>query len=140
MPYLPSNLPFPEPANEQAQFWAHCRRRRLMLQVCADCGRPCHPPLPICPGCQSLNRAWREAPLPARLYTFTVVHHASHDAVKGHQPYNVAVVEFPALPGVRLVSNVVDVAPAELVIGMALDLVWEDGPGGQPLPRFRRLR
>jgi len=137
MPYLPAELPFLETAHEQAEFWAHCRQRRLLFQACGECGRPCHPPLPICPGCQSARRVWRQAPLPARLYSYTVVHHASHPAVKAHLPYNIALVEFPALPGVRLISNVVEVPPTALVIGMALELIWQDGANGQPLPRFR---
>lgn len=52
-------------------------------------------------------------------------------------PYNV-VVEFPALPGVRLVSNVLDVTPADLAIGDALALVWDEVKAAGPLPRFRR--
>jgi hypothetical protein len=39
------------------------------------------------------------------------------------------------MPGVRLVSNLIDAEPA---VGMAVTLAWEDGPAGQPLPRFRR--
>jgi uncharacterized OB-fold protein len=139
MPYLPADLPFLDTAHEQAEFWAHCRRRRLMFQACGDCGRPCHPPLPICPGCQSAQRVWIAAPSAARLFSYTVVHHASHPAVTAHLPYNVALVEFPELPGVRLISNVIDAAAEALVVGMALELVWEDGPAGQPLPRFRRI-
>lgn len=135
MPYLPDALPFPEPHPESAPFWAHCRSRRLCFQACAACGRLRHPPGPRCPACRSDAVAWREAPPRGRIFSYTVAHHPADDSVRGRGPYNVILVEFPELPGVRLVSNLIDAEPA---VGMAVALVWEDGPAGQPLPRFRR--
>jgi len=136
--YLPDTLPMPEPAPESRAFWAHCRERRLMFQTCADCDRAAHPPVPLCPACQSAKRAWVEAPELARVFSYTVIHHPADDSVRDAVPYNVVLVEFPGLDGVRLVSNIVDVPPAEIEIGMELNLLWEQGPGGQWLPRFRR--
>jgi uncharacterized protein len=133
--YLPDTLPFPAPLPDSAPFWAHCRGRRLRFQACAACGLPRHPPGPRCPDCQSDATAWREAPQRGRIFSYTVAHHPADASVRGRGPYNVVLVEFPELPGVRLVSNLVDAEPA---VGMAVTLVWEDGPQGQPLPRFRR--
>ncbi len=80
---------------------------------------------------------WRGAPAPAELYSFTVVHYASHPAVKQNLPYVVGLVTFPDLPGVKLVTNITEVDPADVEIGMALTLWWDDVGDGMFLPRFR---
>ena len=87
------------------------------------------------------------APDHATVFTFTVVHHASHPAVNGHLPYVVAVVNFPELAQVRLVTNVTDVDPAQMRVGMSVRLWWDRladadadaDAGARPmyLPRFR---
>ncbi len=135
-----SYLSTPAPAFDEisAPFWAHCAERRLCFQSCGDCGHLAHPPIPICPHCRSLNRQWRSAPDAASVFSFVWVHTAAHASVRDRLPYNVVLVEFPELPGIRLVSNVIDVQRGELAIGDALTLAWEEGGDGQMLPRFRR--
>jgi uncharacterized OB-fold protein len=136
MPYLPDKMPPPEVTATSEPFWQHCAQRRLTFQACGDCGEFVHPPLPVCPRCQSLNRTWHEAPAAATVFSFTWIHTAAHDAVAGSLPYNVVLVEFPGLPGVRLVSNVIDVAYGEIHIGDRLILHWEKAAGDLWLPRF----
>jgi len=137
MSYFEGHDVAPVPNADDAAFWAHCAERRLMFQHCADCATVTHPPIGVCPHCQSLRRDWAEAPAEARVYSCTWVHTAVHEAVKRPLPYNVAVIEFPALPGVRLISNVVDAAQETLRIGTPVALVWETIGDGQALPRFR---
>jgi uncharacterized OB-fold protein len=72
------------------------------------------------------------------VFSFTWVHTAAHESVAQSLPYNVAVVEFPALPGVRLISNVMGVGPGELAVGDALSLAWDPAGEAMFLPRFRR--
>jgi uncharacterized OB-fold protein len=136
MSYLP--LPGPTPSIDDAPFWQSCHDRALRFQRCAACRRFRHPPGPGCPACTSLASTWEPASDDARLFSFTVVRHAVSQALVAHVPYNVAVVEFPAIGGVRLISNVTDVPPAELRIGLPLVLDWQVAPNGVPLPRFRR--
>ena len=81
---------------------------------------------------------WQPASGRAEVFTYTVVHHPSHEAVKPVLPYNIAVVAFPELNGVRLVSNVIDVGPNDMQVGMKVRLVWEEHTAGVFLPRFRR--
>lgn len=136
MPYLPNDQLRPEPSLDDAPFWEGCRARELRFQHCGDCGRFRHPPTPRCPWCQSANAAWAPARGPARLYTWTEVHHAAHPAVRGRGPYVVAVVEYPEMDGVRVISNLADTPAPE--IGSALELYWDDIGEGMSLPRFRR--
>lgn len=137
MSYLPPSLLPSEPPDGEAEFWAHCNARRLMFQSCPHCGHAVHPPLPVCPRCQSLERAWVEAPARAVVFSFTWAHSAAHPDVRDALPYNVVLLEFPDLPGVRLVSNVVDTSPGDLGIGDPVELAWDEA-GAQWLPRFRK--
>jgi uncharacterized OB-fold protein len=135
--YLPAEVPLPEPARWERPFWDFCRQRSLRFQVCAACGRARHPPMPCCPACNSFADTWIEAPDDAELFTYTIIHHASHPALRDSLPYNVAVVMFPALQSVRLVTNIVACRNEDLRIGMPLSLVWEEPRSGHVLPRFR---
>lgn len=122
---------------EHVVFWRYCAHGELRFQRCADCGAYRHPPAPLCPGCRSARSHWELAPDDAELFSYTVVHHAASTALKDAVPYNVAVVAFPSLGNLRIVSNVIDAAPAELKIGMPLILVWQPHKERR-LPRFRR--
>jgi uncharacterized OB-fold protein len=137
MSYFAEGMPRPEPNMDDEGFWRHCAQRRLMIQCCAECGAPRHPPTPVCWKCRSLQTAWTQAPARAEVFTYTVVHHALHDAVAGRTPYVVALVSFPDLPGPRLVTNITDVDPERVCIGMPVTLWWDDVGGGMFLPRFR---
>jgi uncharacterized OB-fold protein len=138
MAYLPDTLLLP-PGPDDGEFWEHCDAGRLVFQGCAHCATVVHPPTPMCPGCQSTERAWVNAPREARVFTYTWAHSAAHESVKAVLPYNIVLVEFPALPGVRLVSNVVNVVPGELNFGDPLELAWEACANGRQLPRFRKI-
>ena len=128
----------PAPNADDAPFWAHCGERRLTFQKCGDCGTLTHPPIGVCPHCQSLSRVWVEAPAQGRVYSFTWIHTAVDDSVARSLPYNVAVVEFPEMPAVRLVTNVIDGRPGQIAIGDPVTLSWDPIEGGMFLPRFRK--
>lgn len=138
MAYLPDTA-LPPPSQEDFEFWRNCDARRLAFQGCARCDTVVHPPLPVCPGCQSIERVWVDAPDHGRVFSFTWAHTAAHESIKPALPYNIALVEFPTLPGVRLVSNVVNVGLGELSIGDQVALIWEATSGGRWLPRFRKV-
>lgn len=135
-PYLPVDTPMPPPDPWERAFWDHCRDKRLMFQACGDCGRVRHPPMPYCPHCRATAHEWRPAGDDATLFTWTIVHHPSHPALAAAVPYVVAVVEFPSLQNVRLLTNLIDVPFDAIYIGMPLALVWQDLPSGAVLPRF----
>ena len=137
MPYLPPTLPAIEPTLDDAEFWRNCAEERLVFQRCSECQRFRHPPSPVCPSCHSMKVEWVEPVGPGRIFTYTLAHYPSHPDVRASLPYNIVVAEFPQCGGVRLISNVVDAAPQDLAIGAPVAVVWEDGPAGMRLPRFR---
>lgn len=137
-PYLPTDL-VPQPGFDERGFWAHCNEQRLMFERCAACGLHRHPPVALCPACQSSAIAWTEAPRVGTVYSYTVVHHAPHPSLRPHVPYNVAVIAFEGLDEVRFISNVVDANPEDMQIGMPVELTWQGPVGGYWLPRFKRV-
>jgi uncharacterized OB-fold protein len=52
-------------------------------------------------------------------------------------PYAIAVIALENSGGVRMISNVVDVDPATLAIGLPVELAWEDMSADLAIPRFR---
>lgn len=136
MAWFSPDMPRPVPNLDDAAFWEGCAARHLRFQHCADCDAARHPPTPICPNCRSAAVRWEEAPSQAEVYTYTVIHYAAHPAVNVRLPYVAAVVTFPGLHGVRLVSNITDCEPSGVKIGMPVRLWWDDIGEGMFVPRF----
>ena len=119
------------------QFWDFCARRELRFQRCGGCGRFRHPPRPGCPHCASTNVAWVASAGRGRVFTFTMVHHEEFPSLAAELPYNVSAGVLDDVPGVRLVTNVVDVAPGALAIDLPVVLAWDEPQAGVVLPRVR---
>lgn len=137
MAIFPAGMPAPQPNFDDRGFWESCNEKRLRFQCCAQCATARHPPTPVCARCRSLEQAWKETAGRGTVYSYTVIHHASHEAVKPNLPYVVAVVEFDDVPGVRLVTNVTDVPPRDVRIGMRVELWWDRIGDASFLPRCR---
>ncbi|MBW2233108.1 MAG: Zn-ribbon domain-containing OB-fold protein [Deltaproteobacteria bacterium] len=118
-------------------FWEYCARRELRFQKCGGCGAFRFPPMTGCRECGETEIEWVAVAGRGRVFSYTIVHHAAIPLVVDEVPYAVVVVEFDDAPGARLISNVLDLDPDEVEIGMELDLVWEEPDSGAVLPRFR---
>lgn len=104
-------------------FWTMGADGRLRFQQCAACGYYIHPPTSYCPQCGGRDTAPAAVSGRATLYSFTVNHQPwdGDDA-----PYVVAIVELAEQDGLRLMTNIVDVEPDEVYIGMPLEVTFED--------------
>lgn len=138
MSYLPEGMPSPHPTVDDAPFWAACQEKRLVVRRCESCLKCFHPPLPTCPNCASTQLSWQPVSGRGTVYTYTIGHHAVHPALKGHPPYNVSIVLLDDADDVRLISNVVDVAPADMYIGLPVEVCFEPSSEGPLLPRFKK--
>jgi uncharacterized OB-fold protein len=87
----------------------------------------------MCPRCRSL--ATETAPLSGRgtLYSYAILHHPQNPAFD--YPLAAALVDLDE--GVRLVSNLVDVDPGEIRIGMRLTVEFAPTSAGGAVPVFR---
>lgn len=138
MAYLPAEISGPMPTIDDQPFWNYCQQRELRFQRCTNCRRFRHPPAPVCSHCRSFASEWVRAPEAGVVFSYTIVHHPLHPAVTTIVPYNVVVVDFPECDHVCLVSNVIDVPPEQIRIGMEVSLIWETAGNGMLVPRFRR--
>ena len=117
-------------------FWLATAEHRLVIPRCTACATYRFPPSPFCPHCRAQDVEWIEHDGTGEIYSFTVIRHAVIPAMKDSLPLVAAVVELPGT-GCRLVGNVVDVAPEDVRIGMAVRVDWYDVREGTTIPVFR---
>lgn len=131
-------LPAPSPAvnPETREFWAATADGRLLLKRCLDCGTVIWYPRAICPECASLRTEWVEAVGRGRIYSYTV-NHRGEGAYQGSPPFVLAYVQLDEGP--RMMTNIVGADPAELAVGLPVEVVFHDTGDGSALPRFRPL-
>lgn len=116
-----------------AWFWEGCREGELRIQRCDGCGALQHPPGVRCPVCGSMQLGWTVASGRGTLYSWAVPHHPQVPAFD--YPFVVGLVELEE--GTRLVSNITDVEPADLRIGMPLEVHWIEADTDVVLHQFR---
>jgi len=142
MPDPQTNAPRPVPApdKETQFFWDAAKRGELAILRCEDCRTFIHPPKHRCRGCLSVNLAPHVVSGLGRLYTLTRTHYVYHPAFREQAPYVVALVELEEDPSVRLVSNILECAPEDVAIGMAVEVVFEQVTDEIALPQFRPVQ
>jgi uncharacterized protein len=135
--------PVPVPDEQSRPFFAAASQGVLLLRRCDDCGTFMAPaggigtPLrPRCVCCFSAALAWAPAGGRGTLYSFALMHQVYDPAFAREVPYNIAVVELDE--GVRMTTNVIGCANAELWIGMPLEVVFEQVSDEVAIPKFRR--
>lgn len=120
--------------DDNAVFWDAAMEGRLVAQRCADCGVLRHPPRPMCPHCRSLTVEAVTLSGLGTLYSYAILHHPQHPAFE--YPLPVALVDLDE--GVRVVSNLVDVDPTAIQIGMRVQVAFEPTADDRAVPVFRR--
>ena len=126
--------PIPVPSPETRPFWEAARRHELSLPKCRACGALHYYPRGACPKCLSGDLTWERVSGKGSLHTFTIVHRGQ----KGFPvptPYVLAVVELAEGP--RMMSTLIDVDPAAVKIGMAVEVVFRDVSDAIALPLFK---
>jgi uncharacterized protein len=118
---MPRKLPLI--TTENAAFWQGGESGRLMIQHCGDCSRWFHPPAPVCPRCGSLTVEPKATSGRGQVASYTVNHQAWTPELT--EPYVVALVELDEQPGLRLLSNIVGLSPAEVRIGLPVQVCFE---------------
>jgi uncharacterized OB-fold protein len=125
--------PAPILTPDNAFFWKACERGELVAQCCGACGALAHPPRPMCPHCHSLAREVVRLSGRGEVYSWIVPRH----------PAPIGFAEAPVVAlilldeGLRLVSNVVGVAPEAMRNGLRVVVGFEAAAGGHAVPVFR---
>ncbi len=131
--------PLPAVDERNAPFWTGGADGRLRMQRCGGCGHVVHPPALLCPHDHSPDLAWKELSGRGEVETWT---EAVHALLPGFPTTTIiALVALDEDRTARVLTNLVDVEPEHVEIGMPVEVVFEhhrveDGPDVY-LPLFR---
>jgi uncharacterized OB-fold protein len=133
--YFPDGMPPPLADATTLPWWEAAAEHRLVVQRCTACEQTRHPPAPVCSACRSTEFDWKPVSGAGAVYTYTIVHRPI--AAGQELPYVIAVVGLEGSGGLRMISNIVEVDPGAVEVGMAVEVVWEDMSDELAIPRFR---
>ncbi len=131
-----SAIPRPLPGMDglSGDFYRECERRRgLVFQRCEGCGAFRHPPRVLCAECGSDRVSWAPSAGRGAIFSWTVTHQAPHPAFAGQVPYAVVVAELEE--GARIVASLRELAPADLELGLPVEVELEEVSEGILLPQ-----
>ena len=122
-------IPLPDienlPDYEQG-FWEAARNHELRIQQCSDCKKFRHLPTPMCPYCHSLEYDWTKMSGRGKVYSHLIVRHPVHRALRDNEqtPYNICLIELEEQDELRMVSNVLNIAPEDINIDMPVEVTF----------------
>lgn len=132
----PAARPDPVETPETAFFWDAAARGELVGLACAECGEFQHPPRPMCPRCHSTRRRELRLSGRGRVLAWVLPRHPA--PIGFAEPPIVALVDLDE--GIRLVSNLVEVEPGAIAVGLAVEVTFAPTAGGRAVPVFRPAR
>ena len=133
--FFPDTMPSPVADATTLPWWQAAAEHRLVVQRCTACGHTRLPPSPVCAECRSAEASWQPVSGRGEVFTYTIVHRPI--AANQPLPTVIAVIALEGAGGLRIISNLVAVDPAQVRIGMPVEVVWEDMSDELAIPRFR---
>jgi len=113
----------PKLTEANAHFWQGGREGHLQFRRCCTCGTYIHPPSPRCPEC--LGKDLEVAAVSGRGTVLTYTFNHQPWVPSPDHPYPIAIVEMEEQVGLRLMTNLVNLAPESVAIGLAVQVVFE---------------
>jgi uncharacterized OB-fold protein len=130
-----SDRPLPLPDPDTAFFWEATAQQKLKILRCQDCKTYIHYPKPSCWNCAGSNLIPEEVSGRGTVYSYTV----TQQPVPGYEPpFAVVIVELDEQRGLRMVSNIVDVPPEDVRIGMPVQVTFQQVADDVWLPLFEK--
>lgn len=127
--------PLPSPNPLTAPYWQAAQQGELTLPRCTVCAKFHFYPRAACPHCGCRQLAWQPVAGRGEVYSFTVVHRAPSKGFEDLVPYVVAVVALDEGP--HLMTRLVQIIPADVRIGMRVQVVFERQDDETTLPVFK---
>lgn len=125
----------PRPTSETQAYWDGAKEHRLLIQQCGDCEAFQFYPRPMCTHCSSANVNWVEAAGSGTLLSFSVI---ARPVSKAYGDANSSILALVKLAeGPQMMTNIVDCDPADLAIGDAVTVVFEDWSDEISMPKFK---
>lgn len=124
----------PEPDESSTFYWEAASRGVLAILRCRGCTRLVHPPRLPCPRCGGGDAVAEAVSGRGVVHAVTISHHPSTGR---SSPFALALVALEEDPEARLLAEILHVEPADVAIGLAVDVTFEDVGEGVRLPQFR---
>ena len=128
--------PLPEPTPVSRPFWDGLREHRILVQYSPSTDRYVFYPRTLAPGSLADDLEWHEIDGAGTLYTYTVARRPTGPPWADTVPQLPPVVQWDAGP--RFSTELIDVDPGDVLIGMRVVPVFCDVPGtSTTLLRYR---
>lgn len=134
----PLERPMPVPTPTTAPFWDALREHRIRIQYSPSSQRYVFYPRVRAPGTLADDLEWREISGLGTLYSFTVARRPVGPHFADAVPLLTAIVEWDEGP--RFSTELVNVAPEDIRIGMRVRPVFVDHPAEQDDQGITMLR
>jgi uncharacterized OB-fold protein len=121
--FMPETWPIPGLNALNRDFFS---TGKLVVQECVGCGNIQHPPEEICFRCHGMDFRPSQTSGQGTVHSYIVVHHPASAAMREIVPYAVVLVALNDHPEVRVIGNLVNRAPTEVVIGQRVRAVFEE--------------
>lgn len=131
-----AELPRPNPSEEGQPFWDFLKEGELRIQRCTSCAKFRQPPQPMCADCGSFDAEWVRLSGKGTIHSYVITRQPIHPALVDRVPF--LTVQVALDEGPHLTSNLTDVGPDDVAIGMPVTLDIVDKGDGLILPLFRR--
>jgi uncharacterized OB-fold protein len=130
--------PLPVPDDSSAPFWSAAAEHVLTVARCARCGQFAMPPDAVCPHCHTTDPSFEFTPVSGRgtLRSWTIARQALLPGFEDEMPFVLVDVELVEQKDLRMIGRLLDGVDAELHIGDAVILGFEDLAPGVAIPAF----
>ena len=125
--------PTPQPTPTEQPFFDACVRHELVLQHCEACAHVLFYPRTHCDACQSDQLLWQPASGDGTIASYTIVRRGV--SADFEAPYVIALIDLAEGP--RMMSQIIDVEPEALAVGLAVSVDFAAWSEDITLPVFR---
>ena len=128
--------PLPKIEPETEEYWKAAKRHELFLQRCNACEEVIYFPRVMCYRCLSEDLGWFKSTGLGAVYSFTIIHQVAHQGFEVDVPYVYAIIDLD--DGARMISNVVNIDPSAVQVGMRVKVTFDDVTSEISIPKFEQ--
>lgn len=104
-------------------YWRSGADGILRIARCQACGLYMHPPQPLCCRCYKSDIAFSPVSGRGTVHSYTINRYQWNKGMP--PPYVIAEIELPEQAGLRILSSVINIDPEAVVIGMPVQVAFE---------------
>lgn len=131
--------PLPVITDQTRPFWTAAKERRFVMQRCDGCGTFNFHPKPWCIECGSRALRWTDARPHGSVYSYTVSYTVAMNYQGWEADLPIVLCLVDTDDGARMYAQLTGCNPADVHIGMRVEVHFEDISEQAGIPKFRPL-